>query len=214
MLGMEKSRMTWVMDPGGRPLRSGEAWHPPSNLRGAKKRLMETHPSSGFDLTNCNYEHLPFSNRNSTRCFSRSRLPLQDSNRQLETIRNGRNPFTINQMTFSNRPKKTGVERAPKIPKAKRRQDAGGTLGEGKTPAGSQRYEWQGQRADKTNSSSLAGNRFGSDFRIPVEFIGLPKPEMTPARRRRRNRWPSSRHAIFASRTISNPDTPTGGRRC
>jgi hypothetical protein len=30
------------------------------------------------------------------------------SNRQLETIRNGRNPFEIRQMTFSNRPKKTG----------------------------------------------------------------------------------------------------------
>jgi hypothetical protein len=193
--------MTWVMDPGAGRFRSGDAWHPPSNLRGAKKRLMETHPSSGFDLTNCNYEHLPFSNRNSTRCFSRSRLPLQDSNRQLETIRNGRNPFTINQMTFSNRPKKTQVQWAPKAAKAR-------------TPAGSQRYEWQRQRADKTNSSSLAGNRFGSDFRTPVEFIGLPKPEMTPARRRRRNRWPSSEHAIFASRTISNPDTPTGDRQC
>jgi hypothetical protein len=31
---------------------------------------------------------------------------LADSNRQLETIRNGRNPFEIKQMNFSNRPKK------------------------------------------------------------------------------------------------------------
>src|ERR1700675_4806938 len=32
---------------------------------------------------------------------------LPDSNRQLETIRNGRSPFKINRLTFSNRPKKT-----------------------------------------------------------------------------------------------------------
>jgi hypothetical protein len=81
---------------------------PSSSLRGAKKRLIATLPNSKFELTNWNYRDLPFSNRNSTRSFSRSSLPLQNPNRQLETIRNRHNPFTINQMAFSNRPKKTG----------------------------------------------------------------------------------------------------------
>jgi hypothetical protein len=34
-------------------------------------------------------------------------VQLPNSNRQLETIRNGRNPLKINRMTISNRPKKT-----------------------------------------------------------------------------------------------------------
>jgi hypothetical protein len=102
---------------------------PSSTLRGAKKRIIATHASSEFELNNCNHRRLTFSNRNKNRCFSRFRLeplarrstmglrrrvPLQNPNRQLETIRNRHNPFTINQMTFSNRPKKTEVRRAPK----------------------------------------------------------------------------------------------------
>ena len=39
--------------------------------------------------------------------LSLSNGPLPISNRQLETIRNGRSPFKINRLTFSNRPKKT-----------------------------------------------------------------------------------------------------------
>src|ERR1700675_2716238 len=35
------------------------------------------------------------------------------SNRQLETIRNGRNPFKIKQITFSNRPKISGFQQPP-----------------------------------------------------------------------------------------------------
>jgi hypothetical protein len=80
----------------------------------AKKKLIATLPYSKFGPNNCNHRRLTFSNRNKNRCFWRNGLPLQDSNRQLETIRNLHNPFTINQMTFSNRPKKTEVRRAPK----------------------------------------------------------------------------------------------------
>ena len=43
---------------------------------------------------------------------------LPDSNRQLETIRNRRNPFKIMQITFSNRPKKTGSNLPPTIASA------------------------------------------------------------------------------------------------
>jgi hypothetical protein len=68
----------------------------------AKKRLMETHPSSKLAPTNCNYRHLTFSNRNYFLTFSRFISPIPFSNCQLETIRNGRNPFENNQMPFSN----------------------------------------------------------------------------------------------------------------
>jgi hypothetical protein len=77
---------------------------PSSNLRGANKGLMETHPNSEFEPNNCNHRHLTFSNRNSTHLFAIDKL---ESNRQLETIRNGRNPFKSMHMTFSNRLKKT-----------------------------------------------------------------------------------------------------------
>ncbi len=75
-----------------------------------RRRVIAAHPDSEFALTNCNHSHLTFPNRSSTRCFSRSSLKLPavqlpESNRPLETIRNSRNPFTINRMTFSNRPK-------------------------------------------------------------------------------------------------------------
>jgi hypothetical protein len=68
--------------------------------------------------------------------------PLTVSNRQLETIRNRHNPFTINQMTFSNRPKisarcgrpsqmwRSGTARQVKGS----RRDASATLGVGRTP--------------------------------------------------------------------------------
>ncbi len=67
-------------------------------------------PNSKFALTNWNHRHLTFPDSRSTCCFSRSSLKLPavqlpESNRPLETIRNSRNQFTINQMTFSNRPK-------------------------------------------------------------------------------------------------------------
>jgi hypothetical protein len=68
----------------------------------AKKRLMETHPSSKFAPTNWDHRHLTLPNRNNKTFLA---IGKQDSNRQLETIRNGRNPFEFNQMTFSNRPK-------------------------------------------------------------------------------------------------------------
>jgi hypothetical protein len=46
----------------------------------------------------------PLARRNETGL--RRRIMLPDPNRQLETIRNRRNPSEFNQMTFSNRPKK------------------------------------------------------------------------------------------------------------
>jgi hypothetical protein len=75
----------------------------PSNLRRAKRRLIAAVPDSEFKITNRNYSHLTFFIRS---CSSHFALNKPDSNRQLETIRNARNPFKIMQITFSNRPKK------------------------------------------------------------------------------------------------------------
>jgi hypothetical protein len=84
--------------------------------------------------------------------------PLTVSNRQLETIRNRHNPFTINQMTFSSRPKisarcgrpsemwRSGTARQvkgslPAVALAKAgRRDASATLGEGKPPNSNRPY--------------------------------------------------------------------------
>src|ERR1700675_3600735 len=103
-----------------------------SNSRGANKRparqpsggLMETHANSKFSLTNWNHTHLTNPNGNNKSNFyfhqphssiqpQASRVQPPDSNRQLETIRNGHNPFINMQMTFSNRPKKTEVKNSP-----------------------------------------------------------------------------------------------------
>ena len=72
----------------------------PSNLRGAKKRLIAAVPNSKFELTNWNHSHLTFSNSRSTPL---SAIDKPDSNRPLETIRNGRNSFSFKRITFSNR---------------------------------------------------------------------------------------------------------------
>jgi hypothetical protein len=91
--------------PPSRPGRFYPA-RPPSNLRGAKKNLMETHPNSKFEPTNWDHSHLKLLIATALPFFT---IDKPDSNRQLETIRNRSNPFTIMQMTFSNRPKKTGA---------------------------------------------------------------------------------------------------------
>jgi hypothetical protein len=94
------------------------------NLPMANKRLMETHANSKFALTNWNHTHLTNPNRNNKSHFyfhqphssiqpQASGVQPPDSNRQLETIRNGHNPFINMQMTFSNRPKKTEVKNSP-----------------------------------------------------------------------------------------------------
>jgi hypothetical protein len=124
MLRMEDFRMRRAGAPVGGRL-------PSSTLRRAKKRLIETYPNSKLGPNNCNHSPLTLSNSNSTCCFPLSSSPNQDSNRQLETIRNRHKPFILNQMTFSNRPKISEVERAPKMPKAKSRQDASGTWSKG-----------------------------------------------------------------------------------
>jgi hypothetical protein len=108
---------------------------PSSTLRGAKKRLMETHPNSTFEPTNWDHNHLKFLIATALPFFT---IDKPDSNRQLETIRNGRNPFNNMQMTFSNRPKisarwvrpsETGRSGIPRQVKGSRR-DASATLGE------------------------------------------------------------------------------------
>ena len=77
-----------------------------------------------------------------------SRLPV--SNRQLETIRNGRNSLKTKEMTFSNRPKKQRGHRGGK--------KAGGTpaLQKPEAPAGSQRYE---DRRLQSKSNSAGASR-------------------------------------------------------
>jgi hypothetical protein len=97
---------------------------PPSNLRRANKGLMETVANSEFTPTNWDHRHLAFPNRNNKTLFV---IDEPNSNRQLETIRNRRNSFTIMQMTFSNRPKKTEVAGGP-------------TTAIQRQPAGRQRY--------------------------------------------------------------------------
>jgi hypothetical protein len=230
MLGMEKSRMrgaTGIVegrlhsaedmqrlkrDPStatcARRKATGKAKACKSSLRmtvgvGAKKRLMETDANSKFELTNCNHNRLTFPNRNKYRCFLRSNLKLPDSNRQLETIRNRLNPFTINQMTLSNRSKNADPAR---LASGVRR----GGIGVLSPP----------QAEESKALSSVFWKRSVALHKRQTQDAGSPPtPRLRraygmTARRRRRARWPPSEHAIFARRAISEPRTHTGGRRC
>jgi hypothetical protein len=85
---------------------------------------METHPNSKLEPTNWDHRHLTFPNRNNKTLFA---IHEPNSNRQLETIRNRLNPFTIMQMTFSNRPKKTKVAGGLQRQFKGSRRDASGT---------------------------------------------------------------------------------------
>jgi hypothetical protein len=76
----------------------------------AKKRLMETHPSSKFAPTDWDHSHLTFSNRNNKTLFA---IHKPDSNGQVETTRNRRNSSKISEMTSSKRPKTSGPEPPP-----------------------------------------------------------------------------------------------------
>jgi hypothetical protein len=127
MLRMVKTQMRRASGPVGRPVHYGDARLPPSAPRGAKKKparqpcggLTATVPKSKFKSSHCKQAPYQNPNRNKLRVSvvvaaleslptkHHSRITTHSiSNRQLETIRNGRNPFEIKQMTFSNRPKK------------------------------------------------------------------------------------------------------------
>jgi hypothetical protein len=83
--------------------------HSPSNLRGAKKRLIETHPNSELSPNNCNHNPLTISNSNSTLCFSRSSLQLPaiqhpESNRSWYRLEINISPTKQRTEVLSNRP--------------------------------------------------------------------------------------------------------------
>ena len=101
----------------------------------AKKRLMETHASSESKLSRWNHNHLTSSNSNATPCFAFDKpdaslqfqpTELPDSNRQLETIRNRRNPLRIKQIAFSNRPKKPKLDSGLSNPPASQHKNKNG----------------------------------------------------------------------------------------
>jgi hypothetical protein len=121
---MEDFQMTSGTRTVGDQLQFGDTGNPTSTLRGAKKRLIATFTNSKIESTYSKHAVYENSNRNKNALFA---IDMPDSNRQLETIRNGGNPFKNMQMTFSNRPKKTEVA-------------GGSTTASQRQPAGRQRY--------------------------------------------------------------------------